>query len=278
MKVGTVALVGRPNAGKSTLINRLLGRKVAIVTDRPQTTRNMLHGVYEDPRGQIVFIDTPGIFAKVKSESAREVNLSAASVFEEPVDLILYLIDKTRRRGIEENKVLGLVRKMSIPKILVFNKTDRYEPDYTADYTFLEQEVAATVYISALKGQGIDDLMEAIFERLPEGEKTIATEDLALPVLDLSSSEYVSEIIREKAFHELRKEVPYGIRVVVDDIEDKEKVVSITARILTPKEAHKGIVIGRGGRVIKQIGTNARRDLEATTKRKIFLKLTVEIG
>lgn len=278
MKVGTVAIIGRPNVGKSTLLNRLVGQKVAIVTDRPQTTRRSLHGVYEDPRGQIIFVDTPGIFAKVQSESAREVNLSAASVFEEPVDLILYLVDRTRRRGVEENKVLGLVRKMSVPKILAINKIDRAEPDYTGDYTFLEQETDVTVLLSARTGEGVDDLMDAIFTRLPIGEKIVDKEDLAVPALDLTSHEYIAETIREKAFHELRAEVPYGIRVVVDDVEDTEDLVRITARILTPKEAHKGIIIGKGGKVIKTIGTNARRELEGATGRKIFLKLTVEIG
>ncbi len=291
MKVGTVALVGRPNVGKSTLLNRLVGRKVAIVTDKPQTTRRVLHGVYEDPRGQIIFVDTPGIFArlpslrsgvsgqaKVQSESARQVNLTATQVFDEPVDLILYVIDETRRRGVEENKVLGLVRQMDIPKILVLNKSDRQEPDYTGDYTFLREETAATVSLSALKGQGIDRLLTEIFARLPEGERQIGTEDLALPVLDLSSSEYISEMIREKAFHQLRREVPYGINVVVDAVDVEQDLTRISARILTPKEAHKAIIIGRGGKVIKTIGTAARKELEAATGRKIFLKLMVEVG
>lgn len=277
MKVGTVALIGRPNTGKSTLVNNLVGHKVAITSPKPQTTQFPIYAVYEDARGQIVFVDTPGIFAKTPDPHTRHINEEAKKVLEEEIDLVLYLIDHTRPRGFEENRVLGIVRNLTIPKILVINKVDIETPTYLEQYRFLEEEFDKIVHISAVKSKNLSILLTEIFEKLSEGEKIVEKESLPIPSLNLDSKTYIEELIREKAFLRLRREVPYKIKVLVDTVEEKEDkdLLYIKARIITP-EHYKKMVIGKGASKIKEIGSMARRELELASHRKVYLDLQVE--
>lgn len=275
MKVGTVALVGRPNSGKSTLINNLVGHKVAITSPKPQTTQFPLYAVYEDEYAQIMFIDTPGIFAKAVN---KDINLEAERVMKEKVDLILYIVDHTRRRGNEENRILGILRKVNKPKLLVINKIDRKEPSYLAEYKFMEDEFDAVVEVSALKPLNLSVLVEEILKHLKEGEKTVVTEDMATPAMNLDSKLYVAENIREKAFLVLRDELPYNIRVVVDEvIPRKNGMYYIKAKIIATDKRYRKMIIGAGGSKIKVIGSMTRKELELATGQKIYLDLNVEV-
>lgn len=277
MKSGVVALLGRPNAGKSTLLNALVGSKVSITSPKPQTTQFSVQAVYEDPRGQIIFSDTPGIFAKTDNPKAHDINLTAEHSLKEGVDVVVYVIDKTRERGVEENKVLGIIRKVDMPKILVINKTDKRHPDFIEQYLFMKEEFDATIELSARRGANLNVLIDTIFEFLPEGEKLVEKEDMATPVLNMDSKLYLEEMIREKAFLRLRREVPYVIRVVVDTITEKpqKNMTVINARIIAPAR-YKKMIIGTGGAKIKEIGMMTRRELEVATNRKIYLELKVE--
>lgn len=283
-KSGTVALLGRPNAGKSTLLNAILKQKVSITSPKPQTTQFSVQAVYEDPstslrasRGQIVFTDTPGIFAKTDNPRAHDINLTAEHSLKDGIDVVVYVIDKTRERGIEENKVLGIVRKVDMPKILVINKTDKRHPDFIEQYLFMKDEFDATIELSARTGTNLNILLDTIFTFLPEGEKLVEKSGMATPLLNMNSKLFLEEMIREKAFLRLRRELPYAIRVTVDDITEKPQkgMTVITARILAPRR-YKKMIIGSGGAKIKEIGMMARRELELATNRKIYLGLTVE--
>lgn len=279
MKVGTVALIGRPNTGKSTLINNLVGQKIAITSPKPQTTRFPIYGVYEDERGQIIFVDTPGIFAKVKEKESKYINLEAEKELRKGVDVIVYLVDHTRERGIEENRVFGMIRQFThIPKILVINKIDMQESTYRAHYRFLEGEFDSTIEISALKRKNLNILFEEIFKYLKEGERIVAREDLPIPALNINSKLFVEELIREKAFLVLRDELPYKIRVVVDQMQEKEDgTLFVKARILTHSTHYKKMIIGKGAQRIKQIGMMARKELEVAGRKKVFIDLRVEV-
>jgi len=272
-----VALIGRPNAGKSTLLNNLLGHKVAITSPKPQTTRFNLQAVYEDSRGQIIFIDTPGIFGKVKDALARRLNLKAEESLAQGVDLIVYLVDHTRQRGIEENRALGIVRKIKVPKLLVINKTDIKNPSYIVQYKFMEEEFDQTLEISALTRKNLNLLLERIFQYLPEGKPLAETKDRTQPGLNLDSRTFLAEIIREKAFLFLRREVPYTLTTVVDEVSERDNGVTyIKARILTSADRYKAMIVGKAGAMIKEISMAARKELETATNKKIFLELTVE--
>ena len=279
MKSGTVALIGRPNAGKSTLINRIMGHKVAITSPRPQTTQFSIQVAYEDERGQILFLDTPGIFAKTKDPKLKEINLEAEHVLNDDVDAVVYLVDPTRERGLEENRVLGALRKVSMPKLLVFNKADKRGKNYQAQYKFMEDEFKDIVYVSALKGENINQILDWIFENLPEGKEIFETSSMPTRALNMTSTLFVEELIREKAFLRLRRELPYVIRVVVDEITNRKgkEITYVKARILAPKK-YKKIIIGSGGEKIKEIGSMSRHELEIATGRKIYLELSVEEG
>ena len=283
-KSGVVAILGRPNAGKSTLLNALLGTKVSITSPKPQTTQFSVQAVYDDPetkngpgRGQIIFTDTPGIFAKTDNPKAHDINLTAEHSIKEGINAVVYVIDKTRERGVEENKVLGIIRKVEVPKILVINKIDKRSPDFIEQYKFMEEEFDATIELSARTGKNLNILIDTIFAFLPIGEKLIELEGMATPILNMNSTLYLEEMIREKAFLRLRREVPYSIRVVVEDIIEKpqKNMTVIKAKIVTPAR-YKKMIIGAGGSKIKEIGMMSRRELEVATNRKIYLELRVE--
>lgn len=277
MKSGYVALIGRPNAGKSTLVNAIIGQKVAITSPKPQTTRFSIQAVYQDDRGQIIFIDTPGIFGKVVDRVSRRINPRAGELIAQRVDLVIYLIDHTRKRDFEENVSLGIVRQFSAPKILVVNKIDKDLPDYRVQYKFMEEEFDDVVEVSALSGTHVPALIEKIFSYLPKREPLVATHELPHPTLNLDSKTYLAELIREKAFLFLRREVPYKITAIVDDVEERDNgALYIKARILTSADRYKSMIIGKGGRMIKEIGMATRKELEGGTNKKVFLDLNVE--
>lgn len=277
MKSGYVAIIGRPNSGKSTLLNNILGHKVSITSPKPQTTRLPIQAVYEDERGQIIFIDTPGIFGKVEDPVSKLINPQAEKTLKEGVDAVVYLIDHTRDRNNEENKITGLVKKIDKPKVLVFNKSDIKKPDFTPHYAFLSEDFEKTITLSALFKQNINLLLDALFELLPEGEKLIEDDNRPTPLLNMDSKTFVAEIIREKAYIFLRKEVPYTLTTIVDEITERENGVQfIKARIITRDDRYKKMIIGQGGKMIREIGMATRKELETATLQKIFLELTVE--
>lgn len=277
MKAGIVSIIGRPNVGKSTLLNRILGHKVSITSPKPQTTRFNLQAVYEDHRGQIIFVDTPGIFGKVSDTLARRINPQAEESLSQGVNVVLYMIDHTRERDVEENKALGIVRKAKVPKILVINKIDIKRPDHIVQYRFMEDECDAVVQISALASKNINTLMDIIFSFLPEGEPFVDTKNLAQPAINVNSKTFLAEIIREKAFLFLRRELPYSLTVVVDEVKERENgTLFIKARIATSADRYKSMIIGKGGTMIKEISMAARKELETATNKKVYLELTVE--
>ena len=275
LKVGVVALLGRPNTGKSTLVNNLVGQKVSITSPTPQTTRFPVMAVYEDARGQIVFVDTPGIFTG-KSRQGKSLNMQTEDALKEQVDVLLYLVDHTRARGSEENRVLGIARKLTMPKILVINKIDVREPTFLAQYRFMEEEFDCVVEVSALKGLHLPTLLDEIFAKLSTGERMVDRENMEVPVINVDSRTYMSELIREKVFLTLRREVPYAVEVTVDELEERDNGVTyVRARLLTyPK--YKKMVIGAKGHTIKQIGMMVRKEIELSTGKPAYVDLSVE--
>ena len=277
MKSGIVALIGRPNTGKSTLLNHILGHKVSITSPKPQTTRFNIQAIYEDERGQILFIDTPGIFWKIDDPLAKKINLQAEKSLATGVDLVVYMIDHTRERDFEENKTLGIVRKANVPKILVINKIDIQQPSHRIQYKFMEEEFDCVIEVSALEHKNIPILLDAIFSRLPEGKPIIDTKTLNQPGINIDSKMFIAEIIREKAFLFLRREVPYTLTSIVDDIIERSGGnLYIKARILTSADRYKAMIVGRGGSMIKEISMAARKELETASNKRVFLDLIVE--
>lgn len=276
MKSGIVALIGRPNVGKSTLLNHILGQKVSITSPKPQTTRFNIEAAYEDERGQILFVDTPGIFGKVADPLAKKLNAQAEDSLNRGVAVVLYMIDHTRERDFEENKTLGIVRKAKVPKILVINKIDVTTPTHIVQYKFMEEEFDAVVEISAFEHKNIPTLIDTIFEFLPEGEKIVDMSTLNQPGLNLDSKMFIAEIIREKAFLFLREEVPYTLTTVVDEIAERNNgTLYIKAKIITSADRYKAMIVGKNGVMIKEISMAARKELETASNKKVYIELEV---
>jgi GTP-binding protein Era len=273
MKSGFAVLVGRSNVGKSTLLNNLIGSKVAITTPKPQTTRHSIHGIYTDEsRGQIVFVDTPGLLQKKDELTKKLLNVLRDSL--RGVDVVVYVVDATRDIGSEEKHILRIVREAAGKKILCINKIDDREKPFIDFYRDLGEEFDATVEVSALRGTHLEKLRETIFSFLPEGEAYYPKGQ----VTNLSNEQLIAELVREKVFLRLHDEVPYGTHVVVDEISEKgTDTIYISARILTNQKRHKGIIIGKDGRGIKEVGQSARKDLENITQKKVYLDLNVEV-
>lgn len=272
-KAGFITLVGRSNAGKSTLLNSLVGTKLAITTHRPQTTRNIIHGVLNAPQGQAVFIDTPGILKGISTPLTGKLTQKVEESLKD-VDLIIYVVDPTKEIGGEERHIMALLRKTKIPKILVINKSDlpQKEKTYLDDYQSLAEQFSAIFELSALHNRHIEPLREKVFELLPEGEPLYPPDQLT----NVDEKFWVAEIIREKIFLALRKEVPYTTHVEVMDIEDKPDMFVIHATIFTNDSRYKKMIIGAGGRALKEIGIAARKELEVALNRKVYLELDVE--
>ena len=200
MKEGIVLLLGRPNVGKSTFVNNVIGQKVSITSPKPQTTRMPVQGLYEDERGKIIFTDTAGIFDKTKDTMAHKINTQTLEEVNKEADVVLYFIDPTRRRDFEEAKVLGIARKMKAPVILVVNKSDKNQK-YWPQYKFFEDEFSDIFHISALQGHNFDSLLERIFEMLPaEGNQSFIEAERVYPLMNMDSKAFIAELIREKVF------------------------------------------------------------------------------
>lgn len=282
-KYGRVVIVGRPNTGKSTLLNAIMQQKVAITSHLPQTTRKNILAIYEDERGKILFTDTPGVLGKVTDLMGKKVNQEVPKTLNK-AQIIMCLVDISRPKNEEENKVIGLLRKVKAKKILVYNKIDAAfgSKDHFADYNYLEDEFDKSISVSALKEKNVKGLIKIIFDELPEKNDKELIKEIEIyqqenkPQISMGSKEYVEEIIREKAYLFLREEVPYTIFVGVDKIEDKEKLIVITATIYTSADRYKKMIIGKNGQKIKEIGYNARKELELMSRRKIYLELTVK--
>jgi len=280
IKIGKVLLVGRANVGKSTFVNNVIGQKVAITSPKPQTTRFSIRALYEEERGKIIFVDTPGIVGKAKDYLSKRINEKTLQILNENVDVVIYMVDATRKRDFEESKVLGLVRKIKKPKILVINKIDDPGKSFLPQYKFLEEEFKDVFQISAINNMHIKPLLEKIFEYLPE--KNIDSEklppDLVYPIINLDSKIFLGELIREKIFLMMGEEIPYTTTVIVDQIaERKNGTTYIKARILTTNDRYKGMLIGAGGRKIKEIGSYARKEIALAINKKVFLDLNIEV-
>ncbi|MFH0928261.1 MAG: GTPase Era [bacterium] len=273
MKSGFIAIIGRSNVGKSSILNSLIGTKVSIVTNRAQTTRLPVQGILNDARGQAVFVDTPGLLHETHDRLTKKLNDVISQVIQE-IDLILYVVDPTRAIGNEEYSLLKLVENIpTAKKILVINKADLKEQPFKYEYQGLASKFGQVLEISAYNNRGLEALKDLVFEALPEGE--ILFPDGQFTTLD--NRVWLSELIREKVFYYLHDELPYGIKINVLDVTEEEGLLKIDARIVTNDENHKGMIIGLKGRKIKEIGTAARKELEAILGQKVFLKLEVEV-
>lgn len=277
MKAGFVAIVGRSNAGKSTLLNALVGTKVAITTPKPQTTRQPVQGVLHRPDGQIVFVDTPGFFKKRGDRLTAKLNQSARDSLKD-VDLLLYVVDPTRAIGEEEETALKAVKASGVPALLVINKIDEPRPRYLEDYRALSPDFAATVEVSALRGSHLKTLVAEVLSRLPEGEPLYPEHQ----VTNVDNRFWYGELIREKVFMAARQELPYTAHVEVDAVDERptkdgKGALRVAARILTDDERHKRMLIGAGGAMIRRIGTAVRKELEQIHGRKVFLELEVVV-
>lgn len=283
-KIGKVLIIGRPNVGKSTFLNNLIGQKVAITSPKPQTTRFPIKALYEDERGQIIFTDTPGIMKKTEDRLSENINKKTLQTINDEIDLVLYMVDHTRKRDYEEGRVLGLVRQIDKPKILVINKIDITDKTYKPQYEFLKEEIPFFFEISALKKLHFKPLLDKIFELLPEKSEDIKNEEIEFkknnqvtPVLNIDAKIFIAELIREKIFLMMGQQVPYKATVVVDEIINRsKKLMYIKARILTLNDTYKKMFIGKGGRKIKEIGSYARKEIALATNKQIYLDLTVE--
>ena len=275
MKSGFVTLIGRPNVGKSTLMNELIGARIAITSSKAQTTRHRIETVYTEERGQIVFLDTPGIHKAKNRLGDYMVGTAREAVGE--VDLILWLVEPGDRFGESEELVRSFVKNAKKPVILVINKCDLAdEAGLAACRQCFEQAYgfAAVLAVSALQGTNRDELLTLIFRHLPEGPLFYDEDTLT----DQTMRTLAAEFIREKALRHLSEEVPHGIAVEVEAYHEKpDGSADIEAAIICEKESHKGIVIGKGGATIKKIGTEARQELEALTEAKVNLKLFVKV-
>jgi GTP-binding protein Era len=274
-KSGFVSLIGRPNAGKSTLLNALVGQKVAIVADKPQTTRTSIQGVLTLPEAQIVFIDTPGIHKADSPLNKRLMDTVRASLAER--DLLLYVTDASKPFGAEDGKAVDLARKAGSPVALVLNKIDLVK-EKARLLPLIEQYKAAFEFVdylpvSAARGKGLDDLRRAIVERLPEGPAYFPEDH----VTDQPERFLAAELVREKVLLATRQEVPHSVAVMVDRWEETPAITRIYATIRVEREGQKGIVIGAGGATLKLIGTQARREMERLFGVKVFLDLHVRV-
>ncbi|MBO4309483.1 MAG: GTPase Era [Lachnospiraceae bacterium] len=272
-KSGFVSIIGRPNVGKSTLMNKIIGQKIAITSSKPQTTRTKISTVYTKGNTQMVFVDTPGLH-KAKNKLGESMVSTAKRTFNES-DVCLYLTEAEPFIGEQDENILSLLRTVSIPVILVITKTDKYEKEkvFKAIELFSKQmDFADVVPLSAKNGRNIDTLLEVIEKFIPEGPFYYDPDTLT----DQPERQVVSEIIREKCLRCLGDEIPHGIAVVIDIFDFSKNTVYIEASIICERETHKGMIIGKGASKIKEIGTYARNDIEKLLDKKVNLKLFVK--
>ena len=275
-KSGFVALVGRPNVGKSTLMNHLIGQKIAITSDKPQTTRNRIQTVYTDERGQIIFLDTPGIHKAKNKLGEYMVNVAEHTL--KDVDVVLWLVEPTTFIGAGERHIAEQLNKTRTPVILVINKIDTVmQQDEILTFMAAYKDVcrfAEIVPLSALKDKNTDLLTELIFKYLPYGPQ-FYDEDT---VTDQPMRQIASELIREKALRLLSDEIPHGIAVTIEKMKERPNgIIDIDASIVCERDSHKGIIIGKGGSMLKRIGTEARKDIEHMMDTQVNLQLWVKV-
>lgn len=273
-RTGFIAIVGRPNVGKSTLLNQILGEKIAIVSAKPQTTRTRILGIETRGEDQLVFIDTPGIFQP--KNSLGDFMVKTASSAMRDCDAALLVADAGFVPGKVEKQVLSDLERSGVPVVLALNKLDLYRREQLAQtiaaYAAL-RSYAAVVPISAKSGKGVDELMEECGRLLHEGDWIFAEDMLT----DQSLRQMASEIIREKLLRCTDREVPHGIAVVIEEFREEETLTSIRAEIFCEKESHKGILVGKGGATLKRIGSYARQDLEKLLGTQVYLNLWVKV-
>jgi len=271
-KAGFVTIVGRSNVGKSTLLNSLLGTKISIVTDKPQTTRLPIKGILNEARGQIIFVDTPGLYHKTKDLLTSKLNSLIYQELE-GTDLAIYLADPGKPIGNEEHELLRALEHLpKEKKFLVLNKMDLATHPYIHEYESLADHFAKMIKVSAAEEMGLTDLVDAIFEILPEHELYFDEHQMT----DLPSTDWMAEVIREKCYQYLHDEVPYTTQVRIDSYGKDKKIYKIEATILTNDERYKPMIIGAGGQKIRDIGSAARKEMELAMGTKIFLHLNVE--
>ena len=273
-KSGFATLIGRPNVGKSTLMNHLIGQKIAITSRKAQTTRNKIQTVYTCERGQIVFLDTPGIHKAKNKLGEYMVNIAERSLNE--VDVVLWLVEPSTFIGAGEKHIIEQLKKVKTPVVLVINKIDMVKKEeiltfidaYRTEYDF-----AAIVPVSARNGENTDELVKVILQYLPYGPQFYDEET----VTDQPERQIVAELIREKALHCLQDEIPHGIAVAIDRMKMEKHVMHIDATIICERDSHKGIIIGKQGSMLKKIGSTARYEIERMLDCKINLKLWVKV-
>lgn len=275
-KVGFVALIGRPNVGKSTLMNRLIGQKIAITSNKPQTTRNRIQTVFNNERGQIIFVDTPGMHRAKNKLGHFMMEVAKRAVTD--VDLIMWLVEPKPYLGEQDAEILERLRGLDIPVFLVINKADMVsEEEMLKTIAFFHElhsfsEIFAT---SALRGKNMEELVELLFSHLPQGHPFYDEDTLT----DQPIRQIVAEMVREKALHSLNEEIPHGITVVIDRMKKREKqdLIDIDATIVCERDSHKRIIIGKGGAMIKKIGSTARYEIEHFLESRVNLQLWVKI-
>jgi GTPase len=274
LRAGLVTLVGRPNCGKSTLLNQLIGEKISIVTDKPQTTRHVIRGILTRPEGQMVLLDTPGVHKPIH----RMNSLMMKSVRDamSGVDVVAVMVDAAQSFGKGDKFVLDLVAPIEVQKVLILNKVDRVRKPELLPMIDRYSKLARfeeVVPISALKGDNVEALIAALFKLLPEGPPYYPEDQLS----DRQERSIAAEIIREKLIDRTEDELPYSTAVSVDRFEESETLCRIFATVHVERETQKGIVIGKGGKLLKEVGIAARQDLEKLLGRQVFLEMRVRV-
>lgn len=273
---GFVALIGRPNVGKSTLMNQIIGQKIAITSKKPQTTRNKIQTVYTCDEGQIVFLDTPGIHKAKNKLGEYMVNVAEKTLKE--VDLIMWLVEPDTFIGAGEQHIAEQLKDIQVPVILVINKTDTVKQEEVLTFIDAYRKILdfdEIIPASALRGKNVDTIVEQIFKYLPEGPMYY-DEDT---VTDQPMRQIVAELIREKALHALDEEIPHGIAVTIERMKKRrhKDIYDIEATIVCERDSHKGIIIGKQGSMLKKIGTNARYEIEQQLDTKVNLQIWVKV-
>lgn len=273
-KAGFAALIGRPNVGKSTLMNRMIGQKIAITSNKPQTTRNRIQTVYTSDEGQIVFLDTPGIH-KAKNKLGNYMVTVAEHTIRD-VDVVLWIVEPTTYIGAGEQHIIEVLKKCKTPVILVINKVDTVKKEEVLlfiDAYRKEMDFEEIVPVSALKGDNVQVLLSCIMKYLPYGP-AFYDEDT---ITDQPERQIVAELIREKALRCLEDEIPHGIAVSIEQMKERKNLIDIEATIICERDSHKGIIIGKSGSMLKKIGSRAREDIEKLLECKVNLQLWVKV-
>ncbi len=277
-RTGFVAIVGRPNVGKSTLLNTIIGQKIVIATDKAQTTRKRIKGIFTNDEGQIIFIDTPGIHKPL--DKLGEFLMDEAKCSIPDADLILFLVDVSEPAGAGDKWIVeNLLKKTETPVIIVLNKVDKLKDPIKKEQNILTYKTLfdtnlPTARVSAQTGRNIDTLISTILRKLPEGEPVYSEDDLT----DETMRSIAQEIIREKILLNTKDEIPHSVAVIIEKYEEKEDIDRIFAKIHVEHESQKGIMIGKKGQMLKTIGTQARLELEKMLEKKVYLELNVKVS